>query len=285
MCRFLAQISTQPERADEFIVHSEFSLLKQSGLKADRLQKDGWGIGYFNGSRPVVIKSPRPAYEEPAAVAAASERAVSKVTIGHIRAASNPRKIPEKLLLSAENTQPFENGEWIFAHNGTVEIPDEVASRLGPLKKRVKSLNDSEVYFWQFFKFLSKTGNPAAAFELCVEELWDLWKDCAHRYPEKSAPYTSLNAVAARENALYAFCHSVFVPTPNEALSNSRQPWYTLNFSRRGNALIIASEGLDRGRWDLCADPEIISASISEGRLDFSRKNYSFQNGRIIGDR
>jgi predicted glutamine amidotransferase len=282
MCRLFAQISPEPKRAAEFLVQTEYALLKQSGLDPNRPQKDGWGIGHFENGKAIVIKSCLPAYEEPQSVKKAADQAISKTIVGHIRAATNPRGIDPKNLLTEKNSQPFENGEWIFAHNGTIQIPDEIAERLGPLKNRIASLSDSEIYFWQFIKFVKETGNPTEAFMRCVEELWDVWKECGKKYPDKTAPYTSLNAVVANENSLYAFCHAAITPQPDQSLCRVEQPWYTLNFSERSGTLIVASEGLDREQWSFLAPPEILSAQISGANLNISRNKYVFKNGKII---
>src|SRR5579864_8890786 len=115
MCRLFAQLSPTPAAARRFLVDSEFSLLKQSDFDAKNRQQDGWGIAHFgNTGEPLVSKSPKPAFKEMKRFEAAAEQAVSRVVIGHIRAASNPRGIPRGRLINMANTQPFSDGDWIF---------------------------------------------------------------------------------------------------------------------------------------------------------------------------
>src|SRR5438128_1129735 len=150
MCRLYGQIGPIAQTAEDFLVDSNCALLRQSNLKPGNYQKDGWGFGYFNGSRGKVAKSPRPAFKEPERFTSLASKIRSRVVIGHLRAASNPRNLPHRRLIAIENSQPFTDGRIVFAHNGTVNIPLEVAKYLGPYQRRIRGVNDSEVYFWQF---------------------------------------------------------------------------------------------------------------------------------------
>ncbi|MBI5631148.1 MAG: class II glutamine amidotransferase [Elusimicrobia bacterium] len=271
MCRLFAQISPSPTSATPHLVESEFSLLRQSDFNKDNLQKDGWGIGYFgNKNEPVVSKSPKPAFMEKELFSRAA-RPAAKIVIGHIRAASNPRDLPESELLSEANSQPFTDGEWLFAHNGTLNIPGEVTENLGSLAQNLKSLNDSEVYFWQFIKFYRKTKDPIAALRSCVKENWELWEKCRGAHPDKKGPYTTLNAVLSDGRRLYAFCHGSR-PSTTFGVYNPDQPWSVMSFAQRGNMALISSENLDRGdSWTRFNPPEILSAEIAGGVVRLER--------------
>ncbi|MDE1976819.1 MAG: class II glutamine amidotransferase [Elusimicrobia bacterium] len=271
MCRLFAQVSPVPAPAAEHLLASERSLFKQARANPKNLQKDGWGIGHFNASeRAVIGKSPLPVYKQKTAFAAAAGRARSRIVVGHIRAASNPRGIAVKKLVSKANTQPYTDGRWIFAHNGTLQIPDEVARALGPLARNVRSQNDSEIYFWQFMKFLKKTGGPAAAFEACIAENWRLWAKCRRNHPGKTAPYTSLNAVAANARGVHVLCHSS--KSSRRRACNPSQPWYVMSFTRRNGKIVIGSENLDAGPWTRLRPPEILSVEIRNGGLRIARR-------------
>ncbi len=277
MCRLFAQISPSLESARHWLSESEFSLLRQSDFDKGNLQKDGWGIAHFvNKGRPLVSKSQMPVYKEREKFLEAAGKA-SRIVIGHIRAASNPLGIPRSRLINLESTQPFTDGRWVFAHNGTLEIPEEVAGRLGPLRRKLRSPNDSEVYFWQFMKFARKTGDAAKALEACVQEDWELWSQCRKRYPGKISPYTSLNAVLSDGRRLYAFCHAVRRGMADHGVCNPDQPWSVMSFSRREGRLIVASENLDRRAWTRLAPPEILCAEIASGRLRLERRRLALQ--------
>ncbi len=268
MCRLFAQLSLEPRDGREWLVDAPCSLLGQSSHKG-REQKDGWGVGWFEGSRARVVKSPRAIYmgKEPAAFRAAARRAKSTVVIAHIRAASNPRGLPPARLKGALNTQPFSDGRWIFAHNGTLSIPDEVQARLGPWRRKVKGTNDSEVFFWQFRKHLQAEGSPAKALRRCVEEIWELWPECRARHADKRAPYLGLNVVASDGRTLVALCHYPLRGRKLTALCTPRQRWGTMSLRQEDGRLVVASEPMDDGDWSRFKDPEILEAWVKGGRI------------------
>ncbi len=277
MCRLFAQVAPTAAKACDLLVDSPFSLLKQSNFDRGNLQKDGWGIAHFgNHGKPSVSKSAGAPYEESARFEKAAHGAVSRLVIGHIRAASNPKGLPPRRLLSRANAQPFTDGTWVFAHNGTLEIPDEVAARLGPLRRGLKSDNDSEVYFWQFIKFLRRTKDPVEALRRCVREDWELWNTARLRHPEKKVPYTSLNVVAGNGKRLIAFCHFTPRPEATWGVCNPTQPWPVMCFSRREGRLIVASENLDRGPWTRLRPTEALVAELTaRGTLALRRRRLS----------
>ncbi len=271
MCRLFAQLSATPASARPFLTDSAFSLLRQSDADPKRPQKDGWGIAHFTGRRPLLVKSPGAASKERRRFERAARKAVSRAVVAHLRAASNPLGLPMRRLISRANSQPFTDGRIVFAHNGTLEIPREVAKALGPLKKKLRSRNDSEVYFWQFIKFYRRTRNVAAALKRCVKEDWDLWEKCRARHPAKTKPYTSLNAVIAEPARLHAFCHA-WRPRPARALLTPGLAWTVMTYGRRGDALLVSSENLDRKLWKRLDPPALLTAVVSGGRLRVSAR-------------
>lgn len=272
MCRLFAAIAPGPRGSADLLVDSDFSLLRQSNFKRTNQQRDGWGIGWFgNNGEPRVSKSPGPAYREAAEFRRAAESAVSRIVIGHIRAASNPMGLSKAKLLTAENAQPFTDGRWLFAHNGTLNIPREVAERLGPLRRRLRSENDSEVYFWHLLKHLSRGLEPARAVQEALLELWDVWDRCKERHYHKGGPYTSLNALLSDGRSLHAVCHAIRRGLSSCGVCTPDQPWSLMSFGRRGRRLVVCSEPVDRGGWTAFSPPEVLSAAVAGSRVELSR--------------
>ena len=281
MCRLFGQISASPTSAGDLLVDSERSLLRQADFDPGNPQRDGWGVAWFEGGTPRILKSAAPVFDEPRRFAEAASRARSTAVIGHLRAASNPRGIQARRLIRLDNTQPFTDGRLVFAHNGTLNIPDAVEARLGAYRRRVRGLNDSEVYFWQFVKHLDGLGSVAEALAACVEETWDIWR----RLPPRGAarrPYTGLNTLVSDGRSLTALCHYYTAPGCSSIFSPS-QPWGFMSMARRraatGNGsapdrVVISSEDLDAGRWErLGADgPEIVAAELRGSRLSVRRR-------------
>lgn len=79
---------------------------------------DGWGIAWWDGDGPTVVKEERPAHESDLAGRIGREHPASRTFVVHIRAASVGA-------LTVDNAHPFvgpsDERTWVFAHNGTVE--------------------------------------------------------------------------------------------------------------------------------------------------------------------
>lgn len=272
MCRLFGQISVSPRSASDYLAEAPRSLLRQSDAQRLHLQKDGWGLGYFSGGRPKVVKSPRPAFREAPRFRAIAARARARVVLGHIRAASNPRGVPTARLIGPSMTQPYTDGRWVFCHNGTLHIPDEVSRLLGTYRARVKSLNDSEVFFWQLRKFIDSRESVPEAFKACVREIWGLWAGCRARYPKEKAPYTGLNALVSDGRSLYALCH--YPARIGHPALFSGQPWGRMSVAERDGRVIVASEDLDDRGWKRLGAAEIVSATPKGSRIVVTRERF-----------
>jgi predicted glutamine amidotransferase len=266
MCRLFAQVAMKPSGARDFLVDSEYSLLRQADGDASKPQKDGWGVAWFGADgRPTIMKSGGSAAAERAEFARAADAAVAPVVIGHLRAASNAH-------VNRDYAHPFEDEGWVFIHNGTLTIWKEVAAALGSRKARLKTDSDSEVYFQQFLKHLASVGDPSRAFEACVVENWKLWETCRSRYPGAATPYTSLNAIASNGRGIHALCHASSRGMSECAVFHPGQPWSVMCFATRGGRFVLSSEGEDGGIWTRLAPPETLSAVPSAAGIDVRRR-------------
>ena len=157
----IAIISDKPIKKEVInycLIDAEKSILKQSSFNKNRLQRDGWGFGYYSNHKPVIYKSDKPVFDEKEKLIKKIASVNSNIFLAHIRNASNPKKLPHNRLISVENSQPYSYGNIIFSHNGTLSIVDDIYLNLGEYKKYVKGVNDSEVLFWNFIKHFRKRG-------------------------------------------------------------------------------------------------------------------------------
>ncbi|MBO3803393.1 MAG: class II glutamine amidotransferase [Candidatus Brockarchaeota archaeon] len=260
MCRLFGMISSKASSALTYLADAECSLLQQSRVDNERLQGDGWGIGYYAGGLPRVVKSEKPVYSEVERYRSAALRARSKVILAHVRKASNPRGLPREKIISVENSQPFYFGRFLFAHNGTINIPDEAAGLLGKYRSLVKGVNDSEIYFWFLVKSLeggSKVEEALAGFEDALERLWQV---CCRDHPTKKRPYVGLNAVFSDGERLYAYCRYSEEDGNSPSLCLRDQPAFQMCY-RPGEPLVVASEKLDRkGGWIPLGSGQLLTA-------------------------
>ena len=272
MCRLFAQLSLEARSAEDLLLDAEKSLLKQSSSKRGCLQKDGWGVGWHTGGRAKVIRSARPIFKEEAELRAAAQAAVAKVVVAHVRAASNPLKLSRAKLLTAKNNQPFTDGKWLFAHNGTLSIPREVTAELGALKSRLTAQNDSEVWFFHVLKHLKKAGSFHQAAVAAIAELWEIWESCKADHPGLAAPYTGLNFLLTDGVELHALCHQASKGMALFGACNPDQPWGQMSFTRRPGRIVVVSEDMDRGPWTRLNPPETLSARARDGRIEVTRR-------------
>lgn len=243
MCRLLGAIFAKAGSIEDHLLNSECSLFTQA-LKGK--QSDGWGIGFYDDENtPMVFKSDRPVYDDKGEFIKAAKAAKGRIVIAHVRKASNPRKLAREKLISVENSQPFNYSKYIFAHNGTINIPDEVSRRLGPYSKLIRGVNDSEVYFYLLLKLIEEGGDVIAAFRKVEQTLVHIFME--EEVSGFESPFTSLNAVLSDGNKLYAFTRYLYDLGPSMCYGDA--PIYEMCFRLNDGCLIVASEKTDRGRW------------------------------------
>jgi len=269
-----AILSTRPQNGSDLLCGGPKSLLTQADALEGRFQDDGWGVACFRNGAASVVKSPRPARLEKGKFCAAAAAARSGAVLAHLRDASNPAGLPKASLLGAANTQPFAADNWLFAHNGTLFIKDEIRSLLGKYAAKVKGANDSEVLFWQVRKMLDAYGTPEAALEMALDEIRTVWISCRGKYPDRPAPYRGLNMFLASPDSLTVLCHyQLKKEGAKPALATPGWEFGRVAWRREKSRLVFSSEPADCGPgWRKMNDPEIASASVKAGRLEVSFK-------------
>jgi predicted glutamine amidotransferase len=274
MCRLYGQVSLRAESAADGLAENAHSLLNLAQADPKRLQPDGWGVGWYTRSGPKIVKSHKPIYREAKRLRSTSTRAKSRVVFGHIRHMSNPRGLPRHRMLSTANSQPYAYKNLLFVHNGEVTIPDEVARFLGAYRKKIKGLNDSEVFFWQFVKFYDAYQDIPRALEACVRETIGIWQGCKSRHRRKKTSYLGFNTLVSNGSELHAMCHFPALAKAKGLLSK-KQIWGRMSFSLEGSRARVASEDLKGGRWKRLGSAELLSIRPQGGRLRAERRRFT----------
>lgn len=284
MCRLFGAISTSPIDADYLLHDAPQSLFHQSCVDRKRKQGDGWGIGWFEGAKPRVFKSPGPIYKDLASpaltgtlslrerVGGEAARRLTRIRshclVGHVRWASNPLKLPRRELIGLPHTQPFTYRRWLFAHNGTLFIPKEVRAELGPLARQIKGNNDSEVLFYWLMKHL-RGRKVMPAIRRAVAGLHVIWKTCRKKYPLYKHPYHGLNWALTNGKILIAMCYvnpAGFGKA--RALCGRGKPYYQLHYKHDSTGWVVASEPLDHGPgWKPMRHGSVLVANARNGRF------------------
>jgi glutamine amidotransferase len=137
-----------------------------------REHRDGWGIGVYNQSigwsiqRGTICAHDDGEFHD---VAAGSR---GEVLVAHVR----KRTVGPVTL---ENTHPFRDGRWVFAHNGTLEDLDWVRSETPRERlEAVRGTTDSELLFAFLLSRLDRhaahDGGPTATDRALVAALGEL---------------------------------------------------------------------------------------------------------------
>ena len=243
MCRLLGAVFVGTGSVEQHLLNTECSLFTQA-FKGR--QSDGWGIGFYpGGSNPIVFKSDKPVYEDRDSFEKAAKAAKGRIIIAHVRKASNPRRLAREMLISLENSQPFNHSKYVLAHNGTINIPDEVSRRLGSYARLVKGRNDSEVYFYLLLSLIEKEGDVVTAFRKVEQTLMEIFAE--EKVSRFEAPFTSLNTIFSDGSKLYAFTRYLY--NPGSSMCYRDAPVYEMCFKINTDHLVVASEKTVRGNW------------------------------------
>ena len=149
MCRLYGQRAPSATGAAEPLCSSHNALRFQA-----HAHPHGWGVGWWAGGRPRVLRGVLPAHRDQA-FCDASHAARSRVILAHVRDASvGP--------VREENTHPFAWGPWLFAHNGTVaryrrsaRVRRAIEAEIDPaLRRHLRGDTDSERVFLMFLSRL-----------------------------------------------------------------------------------------------------------------------------------
>lgn len=151
MCRLFGFRSVINSQVHRSLVSADNALGVQS-----EAHPDGWGVAYYIGDAPHLIKSSDTALSNPI-FQRVSGVVSSETVVAHIRRATQG-------ILSPLNSHPFQYGRWIFAHNGNVrgfaDHRDDIAARVHPrLRRFVLGETDSELFFYLVLTHVERRGN------------------------------------------------------------------------------------------------------------------------------
>ncbi len=268
MCRLLGVLSPAVISAKPWLVDSDRSLLVQSNVTPETAQREGWGIAWFDVTGQVHLqKGIHGAFEpnEKEHYLLVAGTAAGRAMVGHLRHASNPLRLPRADLLALPNSQPFEDGRVIFAHNGAIPLPLETRKLLGPLDQNIRGVNDSEVLFWLMMKDYRENGDPLHAYVEAQKELVRVWEDAGGPEP---GPYSGLNVIfATGQEDLWAFC--AFDGEHGTSLCDAGQPYYEMSYQQTDQTLVVASEPTDshRERWNPLRNGRYLHARVLGGEM------------------
>ncbi len=268
MCRLFGLLTSDEESATPWLTTAPRSLLAQAHVAPDVAQRDGWGIGWFDGRRTRVEKGAAGAFEagERERFLRAASDARPPLVVGHLRHASNPLQLPRNELLGLPNSQPFETHAVLFAHNGSIPFPRETRPYLGVHEANVKGVNDSEVLFWLLERHIEETGDPLRGFFHAADDLLRVWRDVGR---PATAPYAALNVLYARgPEELWAFC--AWTGEHGGHFYDASRPYYEMTYAATPHRVVVGSEPFDAtpGTWTAIPNGTYLRARRDGHRVD-----------------
>ena len=262
MCRMIGYISVDKISPIKYLYDSECSLYVQA-VKGK--QKDGWGLGYYIDNTLKVIKDPHTVYKKKDNFLKIINSVKSDLLIAHVRNASNPRNLPHEKLISYENTQPFFYKNYVFVHNGTVRVV-EIENKLGKYKGLVKGVNDSELYFYLFIKYLEEEKSVPEALKQTEKTMWDTFKEIDR---EIKNPFSSLNMIFSDGEKLYAFNRYQEL-YDKKSICYGDAPIFRMTYLYNGNILVVASERTNDDKWKLMDNNELLIAERKNNKIKYT---------------
>ncbi len=181
MCNLFAASLKKPEKASFFLPYFE-ELLKTASIN-----KDGWGVGFFENNKFVVLKEPSPITES-AIFPRIKNKIKTSIILLHLREKSGWS------IADIKNTHPFvkklKKKSWIFMHNGN--IPRKNLEMLPKTKYEAFGDTDSERIFCSILEFLDVKKKEKTDAEI-------------HRHLMDVALLGSVNVIFSNGKKLFVF--------------------------------------------------------------------------------
>lgn len=140
MCRIFGFRSVMQSQVHRSLISADNALMLQS-----ERNPDGWGVAYYLGGAPHVIKSVATAVSDEL-FKRVSGVVTSETVLAHVRKATQGS-------MSILDTHPFQFGSWVMVHNGNIanfpELRASLLARIPPVLSRfILGHTDSEVLFY-----------------------------------------------------------------------------------------------------------------------------------------
>jgi len=140
MCRIFGFRSVMQSQVHRSLISADNALMLQS-----ERNPDGWGVAYYLGGAPHVIKSVATAVSDEL-FRRVSGVVTSETVLAHVRKATQGS-------MTILDTHPFQYGSWVMVHNGNIanfpELRPTLLARVPPVLRRfILGHTDSEVLFY-----------------------------------------------------------------------------------------------------------------------------------------
>ena len=262
MCRLLGYVARRPTSVLEVLGQVDFEAF--TALTA--VHGDGWGMAWQDPVDHTIrtVSSADSALRDPAYAQHARQR-LGRAGIVHLRWAT------PGLPVTPQNTHPFLDGGYAFAHNGHISPVGRLEGLLTrESRARLRGDTDSERYFRFVMQCISEQGDDVSGLSESLAVL------------TSEFPQASLNALMLTPTHLFGVHVNSQASAPVQGLlelfpSDDEFPhrhtddYFAMDFRLTPDAVHVISSGIDPEGWTPV--PEDTAAMVDLGSLDVRRLN------------
>lgn len=261
MCRLLGYVARRPTSVVEVLGQQGFEAF--TALTA--VHGDGWGMAWQDPDEQTLrcASADGSAISDPTYSQLARQR-LGRAGIVHLRWAT------PGLPLTPQNTHPFVDDGYAFAHNGHISPIDRLEGLLTKESRaRLHGDTDSERYFRFVMQCIAEQGDDAAGLSQSLAVL------------VSEFPQASLNALMLTTTHLFGVHINSQASTPVEGLRalfdsdeaiplrHTDDEYFAMDFRLMPDAVHVISSGIDPEGWTPV--PENTAAMIDLASLELSR--------------
>lgn len=260
MCRLLGYVAHQPLSVIDLLGPVDFEAF--TALTA--VHGDGWGMAWRDPENDTLrsVTSAASALRDPDYARLTHER-LGRAGMVHLRWAT------PGLRVTPENTHPFVEGGYAFAHNGHIFPIDRLERLLTPATRAsLGGSTDSERYFRFVLQCIAERGGDEDGLLWAIDVL-------TREFPE-----ASLNALLLTPTHMFGVHINSRASTPLEGLrklfaSDDEVPhrhtdeYFAMDFRITRDAVHVISSGIDPEGWTPV--PENTAASVDLSTLEVRR--------------
>lgn len=257
VCRLVAFASRRATTVQKLLSEAEFQRLR--GLSC--LHHDGWGAAWIDAASnlPQRFNS---------VTRAIDDEDFLGVTSGHPSTSGllHLRWATAGFPVTLENSHPFVDGVWAFAHNGGIKNYENLIPLLSERRRSsLISPVDSFVYFQLVVQRTEETGDIRSGL---IDAMSDVRRECG---------LGSLNCLVLGPGRLLAAQAQGATSAPKISfpieLSGGMQPsghdenYYKLRYVLRDESLIVASTGVGLDDWTDVGQDSLIDVDVKNGEF------------------